>query len=489
MGVAEFGVTLMKNFFDRLPWQTVFAVCLGLFFLRNVLMPTVADDYSYAFIWDGDGRGNLLDGLDGSRLQPIESFGDIIQSQWAHYLTWGGRTIAHIFVQLFVWENNLLFDAANTLVFAAMVLLLFKAGTGLPLRELNKTYLLFILAGLYFCMPTPVITTIWLTGACNYLWMSTLIILFLLPFVTAYRQQKLVPSPLSLVPIMAILGLCAGWSIEPGAAVAVSLTSLFVLDAWLKKNLRPWMKIGFAFLIVGAAILFLSPGNFQRLELTNALEPDELVPPDAQWTLQMFAVNFVAGFLPDFLRELILFVPIICYFERSQRSESASRFILMFAGAAVMVLSVMMFSPEFPERAGFPSTIFLLVASLAALKEILPDVKKFCRRHVKGATLAAGIIAAWWTLNLLGCFYVEFDLHRQFAARDAYIAAHKHDDLITVAPLKVPAWIGDILGSRTWDALTFKLGGEFDDVPDGDRNVTFARYHGLKKIVVADNSP
>ncbi|MBE8953538.1 MAG: hypothetical protein SR1Q7_10405 [Quinella sp. 1Q7] len=185
----------MKNFFDKLPWQTVFAVCLGLFFLRNVLMPTVADDYSYAFIWDGDGRGNLLDGLDGSRLQPIETFGDIIQSQWSHYLTWGGRTIAHIFVQLFVWENNLLFDAANTLVFAAMVLLLFKAGTGLPLRELNKTYLLFILAGLYFCTPTPVITTIWLTGACNYLWMSTLIILFLLPFVTAYRQQKLVPCP------------------------------------------------------------------------------------------------------------------------------------------------------------------------------------------------------------------------------------------------------------------------------------------------------
>ncbi|MBE8953539.1 MAG: hypothetical protein SR1Q7_10410 [Quinella sp. 1Q7] len=110
---------------------------------------------------------------------------------------------------------------------------------------------------------------------------------------------------------MAILGLCAGWSIEPGSAVAVSLTSLFVLDAWLKKNLQPWMKIGFAFLIVGAAILFLSPGNFQRLELTNALEPDELVPSDAQWTLQMFAVNFVAGFLPDFLRELILFVPII----------------------------------------------------------------------------------------------------------------------------------------------------------------------------------
>lgn len=140
----------MKKFFDRLPWQTVFAVCLGLFFLRNTLMPTGAETC----------------------------------------LTWGGRTVAHIFVQLFVWKGHLLFDAANTLVFAAMVLLLFKAGTGLPLRELNKTYLLFILAGLYFCTPTPAITTIRLTGACNYLWMSTLIILFLLPFALTYRRKN-----------------------------------------------------------------------------------------------------------------------------------------------------------------------------------------------------------------------------------------------------------------------------------------------------------
>lgn len=479
----------MKKIFDGLPWQIFFAAFLTIFFLRNLLMPIVADDYSYAFIWDGDGRGNLLDGLDSSRLQRVENFGDIIQSQWSHYFTWGGRIIAHIFVQLFILVSDLLFDAANTFVLAALTLLLFKAGTGLPLRELNKTYLLFILAGLYFCTPTPAITMVWLTGACNYLWMSTLIILFLLPFALTYRQKSLVPSSQFLVPIMAILGLCAGWSIEPGAAVTLCLTTLFIVHFHREKNLQPWMKVGFVFLIIGAALLILSPGNVYRLELTNALEPDELIPPEMQWTPEMFAINFVIGFLPDLLSELILFVPIIFYFMGTQKSESVSRFILTFAGAAVLVLLVMMFSPEFPERAGFPSTIFLLIASLAALKEILPDAKNFCRRHVKGTTLAAGIFAAYWTLNILGCLYVEYDLHEQFAAREAYFAAHKDDDLIIVAPLKIPDWSENFLGSRTWDELSLELGGDFQPEVDGSRNVTFARYHGLKKIVVEEENP
>ena len=181
----------MKKFFEQLSWQIIFAAFLGIFFLRNLLIPIIADDYSYAFIWDGDGLGNLLDGIDPNRLERVESFGDILYSQWQHYFTWGGRTIAHIFVQFFVWQGKIFFDVANVLVFAALTLLIFKVGTGLTLREMNKTYMTFILAGLYFCAPSTIMTTIWLTGACNYLWMCTLEILFLLPFALKYWHPRI----------------------------------------------------------------------------------------------------------------------------------------------------------------------------------------------------------------------------------------------------------------------------------------------------------
>ena len=476
----------MTKTFSRLPWQTVFVAALLIFFLRNLLLPIIADDYSYAFIWDGDGRGNLIDGLDPNRLHRVESFADILYSQWQHYFTWGGRTIAHIFVQFFVWQGKLLFDVANTLVFGAFVLLLFKVGTGLNLREMNKTYLLFTLAAIHFCAPSLAITTVWLTGACNYLWMSTAILLFLLPYASAYRQKSAADSSPVKVFVMAILGLVAGWSIEPGAVAACLVTLMFVLHFRREKNLQPWMKVGFVFLVIGTAILLLAPGNVHRLELTNALEPDDIVPPDEQWTLQMFLVNLVVGFLPDFLREVILFVPIIFYFVKAQTSPAVTKFIAMFAGLSVVVLLMMMASPEFPQRAGFPSTVFLLIASLAALKEILPQVKEFCRRRIKAASIVGTIFAAVFTLSLLGCLYVEFTLHGELAQRDEYIAAHRHEDLITVKPLEIPKWIEPLTGMRTWSERVLWWGGDLEPDPNGNRSETFAKYHGLKRIHTED---
>ena len=70
-------------------WQMILLVFLGVFFVRNCMLPFVSDDIPYAFIWDGADRGNLLDGV-GPR-QRITSFYDIVVSQWSHYMTWGGR--------------------------------------------------------------------------------------------------------------------------------------------------------------------------------------------------------------------------------------------------------------------------------------------------------------------------------------------------------------------------------------------------------------
>lgn len=472
----------MTKIFSRLPWQTVFVAALMIFFLRNLLVPIIADDYSYAFIWDGDGRGNLIDGLAPNRLHRVESFADILYSQWQHYFTWGGRTIAHIFVQFFVWQDKLLFDVVNTLVFGAFVLLLIKVGTGLNLRDMNKTYLLFTLAGIYFCTPSPLIDMVWLTGACNYLWMSTAILLFLLPYAQAYRSGKQATSGKFKCVVMAILGLIAGWSIEPGAVVACIVTLMFVVHFRREKNLQPWMKVGFVFLVIGTAILLLAPGNVHRLELTNALEPDDIVPPDEQWTPQMFLTNLVVGFLPDFLREMILFVPIILCFVKVHTSPNVKKFIATFAGLAVVVLLMMLCSPEFPQRAGFPSTVFLLIASLAALKEILPQVTEICRRRIKAASIVGTIFAAVWSLSLLACLYVEVTLHGELAQRDEYIVAHRHEDLITVKPLEIPTWIEPLTGTRTWDEPTLWWGGDLEPDIDGNRNLTFAKYHGLKHI-------
>ena len=83
-----------------------------------------------------------------------------------------------------------------------------------------------------------------------------------------------------------------------------------------------------------------------------------------------------AIFLLWILLEIYFCAPIIFYFARAKTTKRISKFILAFSAASILCLLIMMCSPEFPERAGFPSTIFLIIASLAALKEILPNLEK-----------------------------------------------------------------------------------------------------------------
>ena len=73
-------------------------VFMGIFFVRNLMLPMASDDIPYAFVWDGEDRGNLLDSV-GLR-ERITSFGDIVRSQYSHYMTWGGRIIGIGLTQL-----------------------------------------------------------------------------------------------------------------------------------------------------------------------------------------------------------------------------------------------------------------------------------------------------------------------------------------------------------------------------------------------------
>ena len=106
----------MASIFKK--WYFMLAIFMALFFIRNLMLPMVSDDIPYAFIWDGTDKGNLLDGV-GPR-ERIDSFDDIIKSQYSHYMTWGGRIIGIGLTQLFAWEGKGLFNVLNTLVFIAL---------------------------------------------------------------------------------------------------------------------------------------------------------------------------------------------------------------------------------------------------------------------------------------------------------------------------------------------------------------------------------
>ena len=83
----------------------IFAFMLAL----NHFMPIHRDDYDYSMIWGTGVR--------------VAVFSDVLTSAMQHYLLHGGRMMTVICLDLFLWLGKPAFDAANALMFLALVVL------------------------------------------------------------------------------------------------------------------------------------------------------------------------------------------------------------------------------------------------------------------------------------------------------------------------------------------------------------------------------
>ena len=460
----------------KLPAWAVIAFCAGTFLIMNLLTPIFGDDYAYSFIWDGSQNGNFQNNI--GKLERLESISDIFVSQWSHYFTWGGRTVAHCLVQFFCLTGKLFFDFMNALIYAAMAFLIYFTAKGkVDFQNLDGKIFLWIFFALWFCLPEIFQTALWMTGACNYLWMTVLQLLFLLPFVLKFWQKSLVsipfsllPSPFSLVPIMAILGLIAGWSNESGGAMIIFLTFLFLIYFWRQKKLERWMLAGFIGLFVGYALLMLAPGNFQRYIVD--LADDATVP---LFSAQMFVENFEFGMQKILMDIVLLYLVIGLYFLHGKKTPQATLFILAFAAAGILLPCLLMFSPDFPARAAFASPIFALIASVAALERT--------QINISPKIIYAALII--WLVTIFYSISVDWYVHSQIVERQEYVDAHKNDDLIVLQPIYLPYLPENALWSWTLDSYTRFYG---DVTPSRDefnnRNITYAQYYGLKEVVL-----
>ena len=211
---------IITKYWKGTPWQVILLLFALPFLIRNLLLPMVGDDFSYAFIWDGDNLGNLMDEI-GSR-ERIRSLSDIVVSQWSHYFTWGGRTPSMFFIQLFAWIGKIWFDLANTIVFTLLMLILYWIAVGdIVSPGRHKGVFLWVLVCMLFGVIDYVSTMLWMTGACVYLWSGLWECLFLLPFFTRKHPSALLMAP---------LGLLAGWSEEAGSLVT-GLGDVCLLEA------------------------------------------------------------------------------------------------------------------------------------------------------------------------------------------------------------------------------------------------------------------
>ena len=458
----------------------LFAAFAGFFFIRTALCPLSHDDYGYAFIWDGAHGGNLEAMQFGSpeieHRDRVESFGDIFKSLKSHYFDWGGRIFAHAFVQFFIWIGKPYFDIVNTLIFIFLVLTIINlANTWL---KISRAALLWIFFTMFFLMASSMMSTLWLTGSCNYMWMTFFQLFFLTPYVKALRSHEAGNSTLNVV-LMIILGLCAGWSNEAGALATVCLTFFLLVMCKVQGVFRSWMVAGFLAISVGCAFMLLAPGNFVRMEFAH---------PNFAYTKELFLSHMSNGFLRVVAADFIALIPMFIYFLRrgSSKINMAEILMLAFTATGFLVPIALLFSPEYNSRISITSLSFILVASSSAILELerknLKAFLNFPKNFMRTVSLVLTISFVSYFATLI---YVDISIFNAARRQVRYIQRNAQFDPIPMPRMPIRHRFEEIHGDRSAAAELDYFAG-IENKLNSCRNSCVAQYYGVKHVIAAD---
>lgn len=227
----------------------VAALVFGWMLLLNCLTPYLADDYAFAYAFDTGER--------------LHSLPQLISSLAFHYQEWSGRVIVKFFAQGFTILPKPVFNVCNAAMFTALGLLLYRLAAGRRTGRSDWLTLALIYAALWEISPVFGQTSLWMCGACNYLWATAGCCAYLLPW--RYYLQKPFASDARLCVGMAAAGLLAGWLSENTSA-GMLVCLVLCLAAVLRRERRApaWMLSGLGGSMAGFVLLIAARGNYNR---------------------------------------------------------------------------------------------------------------------------------------------------------------------------------------------------------------------------------
>lgn len=456
---------IMPKSGERL-WVTVTCIFAFMLLLESLAFRFIGDDYIYSFMWEGHSMYVPL----SENARRIDSFSDILASGYSYYMTWGGRVIAQMLAMFFLWVGRPWFNLAMA---AGIILLLFSiqwiAHEGritFALRpfDILMTFLCFWSFNINF--PG---TVVWIDGACNYFFPLLAVMIFLIPYIHRYFTDEERRKPGYFILFMFILGVLAGDSNE-NTICWIGLSGLVYLVYYGKrKKLEFWMVTGMAGLTIGYGLLMLSPGNVIRMKESG--EAFQFLFLDMDHLRSLGFCFLVQSFLWMYLW--------MAYRRRKYlQVNKYGRHIRLASWFAVMSMLfnlIMLFSPESPFRAAFPSLIFLMTAVM-----LIHRVTQLSEKNIVKAK-ACSVLSLLWILYFCFTFstsvvlYYNQHLYMGNIIRQAESLSGKNLVLkVTGEPDVLKKWVL-LTGMHAFNSPVEKDVNRW-------RNVAFARYYGIKGI-------
>lgn len=159
-------VTIITKIFFAGVVISIFAIML----YCNIKTPLLADDFNYCFSFKDRMR--------------IESFSQLIPSAIAHRKSINGRVVSHFLLQLFLMLPTWMFKVTNTVMFIALLTVMYKIAFINKERPLWIKPLTFIslFAAVWVFQPAFGNVFLWEAGSINYLWATVLAMIYIYIF-------------------------------------------------------------------------------------------------------------------------------------------------------------------------------------------------------------------------------------------------------------------------------------------------------------------
>ncbi len=341
-----------------------FIVTIGMFAWLQYIIPYMMDDAWYQTLLYSDDN--------------IKNIFDIFKAQKWHYMNWGGRSIAHTILQAVLLLPEHVTDVLNCLMLIFTGIIVTHMAEGMALMEMSRAgrfLSVTVVCGLILGLNEDVFySMVWQSGACNYLYMTNIILLFLWAYVRRLPFDCLKPEeePWGIYVWIIPLSLMAGWSNENMGPVAFVIALAAVI--YIKKTDRKitgWMVEGVIGSLIGTCACILAPGNFVR---ESTVSEHGII-----WTIYLRCYYLFNGYARYLGVACLATVAMYIIARLMLRSKIGIEMTLFIVGA-VLSWGAFVLSPHYPARSAYGTIILLIVAIVAmALKVIkkVPDSFKY----------------------------------------------------------------------------------------------------------------
>lgn len=415
-------------------------------FVYNVFTPAMTDDLSYKKIVEG-----------------ADSFLDLLRQEKHQYMTWTGRSVNHMVLRCFLSMDKWVFNIFNSLAFVALSLFMYYN------IERRKKYDVFVYLLIHLLLWNFGVsfdqTVLWETGACNYLWGSTIIMGYLSAFRYCKKADYAGTAQIAPAVGLFLLGILAGWCNENTSGGCILLVMIWTgWYLWEKKRVRAWMICGIAGNLVGFLFMVLAPGNSNRMQYMEE-EHTGLFALISRFQKCNLAIR-------NHFFILIAICIVVFILVRLQQAEwERSKNMLMFFFVFVATCYALILVPEPVARAYFGAGIFVMISCVQGIVDV--SDKDLYLRALKLS--AVSVFAVYFFFTYLDCGANVMRIYRESQERFAYIEEQKAaGNMDITVPLLRPDFENKYSDAHNSD-LSAEDSGYWV-------NVAYATYYGVNSV-------